>query len=149
MGSWAFREVFYLSGGPGGYLSPTGSACRHGPTSPLACTCRHTSRYGVLLRSFEYANHCRIHDDQLSVCICPVFTLNIKDSHMGKARGYPWSYQTKSLALAWASLRGAPKGTMGNHEILDTRVIDWISQSQLSFHTLFISYLGCVFKFVV
>jgi hypothetical protein len=54
----------------------------------------------------------------------PFSPLISKTHAWGRLGGYPWSYQTKSLALAWASLRGAPKGTRGNHEILDTRVID-------------------------
>ena len=33
--------------------------------------------------------------------------------HVGKARGYPWSYPTGSLALARDSLRGAPTRTRG------------------------------------
>ena len=33
--------------------------------------------------------------------------------HMGKARGYPWSYSTGSLAFARDSLRGAPTRTRG------------------------------------
>ena len=34
--------------------------------------------------------------------------------HVGKARGYPWSYPTESLALARDSLRGAPTRTRGS-----------------------------------
>ena len=35
---------------------------------------------------------------------------------VGKAQGYPWSYPTRSLALARDSLRGSPMRTRGKVE---------------------------------
>jgi hypothetical protein len=51
LGLWAFREVFYLFSGPGGYLSPTERMWAH------PC-CTHTVGQGQVLQDVEHEGCC-------------------------------------------------------------------------------------------
>ena len=70
--------------------------------------------------------------------------------YVGKAQGYPWSYPTRSLALARDSLRGAQRGLWGSLRASrylgkNTRVVDGslhISTLLFSFH-IYIAILVC------